>query len=261
MTSHKHYRIWNASDGRRESLEVPSRIIEHSHGNDWEKSQLRLLDHHHFHETIRRCHDEVTRIFCELHFFGSVLEEYPLFTIVFFVCSAHNGTAPAKDSIATCPWFAWINIVRFAWDAVQKAQWCAKLKLANRVWIGTLPVRYSGAQYLRRQSFKLTPLSWAPSNKLNSTTGPTQPPSEKPLQPTSGPTHPTTVDIASEAQGQKTSSSPCHPNHPERQTTRSFVTPQTSARQWIQPRHVGGTLGNHQVSIIPWLQMTWWGCW
>ena len=50
-------------------------------------------------------------------------------------------------------------------DAVQKALWCAKSKLANRVWIGTLPVRYSGAQYLRRQSFKLTPLSWAPSNK------------------------------------------------------------------------------------------------
>lgn len=68
-------------------------------------------------------------------------------------------------------------------DAVQKALWCAKSKLANRVWIGTLPVRYSGAQYLRRQSFKLTPLSWAPSNKLNSTAGPTQPPSEKPCNP------------------------------------------------------------------------------
>lgn len=47
------------------------------------KITVRLLDHHHFHETIRRCHDEVTRVFCELHFSGSVLEEYPLFTIIF----------------------------------------------------------------------------------------------------------------------------------------------------------------------------------
>ena len=37
-------------------------------------------------------------------------------------------------------------------------------------------------------------------------------------------------NIASGVHGQKTSSSPCHPNHPERQTTRSFVTPQTSGR-------------------------------